>query len=55
VTLLPPGFAIPTGRPVSLITGGSWEGTGVEPPREASADRALELALKLATETAGDR
>jgi C-terminal processing protease CtpA/Prc len=47
-----PGFqvAIPTGRPISPITGGNWEGVGVVPHHEVPAAEALDLALALAVD-----
>ena len=48
-----PGFQvlIPTGRPVSPVTGGNWEGTGVTPHYEVTAEQALGAATRLATAT----
>ena len=45
-------IAIPTGRPISPVTGGNWEGTGVVPDYEVPADQALERALELAANEA---
>ena len=42
--------AIPTGRPVSSITGGNWEATGVIPDREVPSEEALAVAHYLAIE-----
>ncbi|WP_368564278.1 S41 family peptidase [Pseudoxanthomonas sp. UTMC 1351] len=39
---------VPTGSPVSPITGTNWEGTGVLPDVRASSPMALEVALGLA-------
>lgn len=36
---------VPTGRPVSPLTNGNWEGVGVEPHHRVSPDAALEVAL----------
>lgn len=52
------GFAVflPSGRALNPISGGNWEGTGVEPhvpvPAEEALDRALLLALDGLVETA---
>lgn len=35
-------------RSVNPITGGNWQGTGVEPDIHVSSDRALEIALRMA-------
>jgi C-terminal processing protease CtpA/Prc len=43
--------AIPTGRPVSPVTGSNWEGRGVEPDREVPAEEALDVAHRLALES----
>jgi C-terminal processing protease CtpA/Prc len=52
-----PGYqvAIPTGRPVSPITGGNWEGSGVVPDYEVAADQALDAGLELAADRARGR
>lgn len=44
------GFSVfvPNGSPVSPITGGNWEGTGVLPDVEVASKSALETALVLA-------
>ncbi len=51
------GAFIPTGRPISPITGTDWEGTGVIPDIEIPQDQALKaaqvLALKQLLETSG--
>ncbi|HMQ07168.1 MAG TPA: S41 family peptidase [Saprospiraceae bacterium] len=39
---------IPTGRAINPITNTNWEGAGVIPDIEVSADMALEIALKMA-------
>jgi hypothetical protein len=54
-TPLPHGFLayVPSGRPTNPITKTNWEGTGVKPDVETSADRALETAHKLAIERVG--
>lgn len=41
-------LSLPEGRSVSPITGTDWEGVGVKPDVEVSADQALETALSLA-------
>lgn len=45
-----PHFALdlPEGRSVNPITGGNWQGTGVQPDVIVPADQALEKALELA-------
>lgn len=42
--------AIPTGRPVSPVSGGNWEAHGVEPDRAVPAGEALAVAHRLALE-----
>ena len=42
--------AIPTGRPISAVSGGSWEGTGVEPDHQVPAGEALAVAYRMALE-----
>ncbi len=42
--------AVPSMRPINPITKTDWEGTGVVPDVKVAADRALETAVKLATE-----
>jgi hypothetical protein len=41
---------VPTGRPISTVSGGNWEGVGVQPhvsvPADAAFDTAYQLALK---------
>jgi len=41
---------LPEGRPVNPISGTNWEGTGVEPHIEVSADRAFDTAYLMALE-----
>jgi hypothetical protein len=41
-------IVIPTGRAINPVTGGNWEGIGVEPHVSVAADSALEAALELA-------
>ncbi len=41
---------IPTGRPISPITGSNWEGTGVTPDLDVPPERALAAAYKAALE-----
>jgi len=45
-----PHFALdlPEGKSINPITGGNWQGTGVQPDIVVSADQALEKALELA-------
>jgi len=47
-------ISIPFGRAVNPITGTNWEGTGVIPDIETSADMALEVAIEYAKESAED-
>ncbi|MEO8923025.1 MAG: S41 family peptidase, partial [Caldimonas sp.] len=42
------GLIVPTGRAISPITHGNWEGTGVEPDVKVNADSALVVARRLA-------
>jgi C-terminal processing protease CtpA/Prc len=42
------GLFVPTGRAVSPITHGNWEGVGVEPDVPVEAGRALQAAQRLA-------
>ncbi|HET6362663.1 MAG TPA: DUF4440 domain-containing protein [Gemmatimonadota bacterium] len=44
---------IPLSRYVSAVSGGDWEGTGVEPDVECAAAEALDCAHRLALETLG--
>ncbi|WCL53918.1 S41 family peptidase [Gimibacter soli] len=44
---------LPEGRSVNPITGGNWQGTGVQPDVRIPADKALETALRLAHEKLG--
>ena len=44
---------IPRSRYVSAVSGGDWEGTGVEPDVECVAAEALECAHRLALEALG--
>lgn len=46
----PSGFSVfvSSGSPVNPITGGNWEGTGVQPDIEASSEQALDVAWKAA-------
>jgi hypothetical protein len=39
---------VSTGRPISPITKGNWEGTGIEPDVKVAAAEALDVAQKLA-------
>lgn len=43
---------IPTGAAINPITKTNWEGVGVKPDFDATADKALETAIPLATEAA---
>lgn len=45
-------IAIPFGRAINPITGTNWEGTGVKPDIEVSADKALEVAAEQARKAA---
>ena len=40
----PMAVSLPFGRAINPITGTNWEGTGVEPDIEVTADRALDIA-----------
>ena len=40
--------AIPTGQPISPVSGANWEGTGVEPDFGVAAEQALDVAHRLA-------
>jgi C-terminal processing protease CtpA/Prc len=42
------GLFVPTGRAISPITHGNWEGVGVEPDVQVEAGKALETARRLA-------
>lgn len=42
---------IPVGRAINPITGTNWEGTGVTPDVETSAEEALDVAIDLALES----
>lgn len=42
------GLVVPTGRAVSPITHGNWEGVGVEPDIRVEATKALQVAHRLA-------
>jgi retinol-binding protein 3 len=44
------GIGVPFARAINPITHTNWEGTGVEPDEKVDASRALEVAIKLATE-----
>jgi C-terminal processing protease CtpA/Prc len=52
------GISVPNGRSVSPVTGGNWEGTGVDPdltvPADQAFDRAYALALAKVLERVGD-
>jgi C-terminal processing protease CtpA/Prc len=39
---------VPTGRPISTVSGGNWEGTGVQPHLEVPAAEAFDAAYRLA-------
>ena len=41
-------LSLPEERSVNPITGGNWQGTGVQPDVVVSSDRAIETALRLA-------
>jgi len=43
-------LSLPEGRSINPITGGDWQGVGVRPDVEASAEQALDAALRLARE-----
>ncbi len=45
---------VPSGRAINPITKTNWEGVGVEPDLDCSADRALTEALELATADAAE-
>lgn len=45
-------IAIPYGRAINPITGTNWEGVGVKPDIEVSADQALEVAIENAKKAA---
>lgn len=45
-------ISIPYGRAVNPITGTNWEGVGVKPDIEVSADKALEVAVEKARDAA---
>jgi C-terminal processing protease CtpA/Prc len=51
------GFAafIPTGRAINPITKTNWEGTGVKPDVEVTADKALDAAIELALKRIRER
>jgi C-terminal processing protease CtpA/Prc len=42
-----------TGRSVNPITGGNWQGVGVQPDITVAADTALETAIALARQALG--
>jgi hypothetical protein len=44
-------IVIPTGYPIHPVTGGNWEGVGVQPDIETSAEEALQVAHLHALET----
>ena len=44
---------VPTGRAINPITGTNWEGVGVKPDVPATADDALDVALRMAREAVG--
>lgn len=48
------GVFVPVGRAVNPISGTNWEGVGVTPDVEVSADEALDRALELARPAAAD-
>lgn len=43
-------LSLPEGRSINPITGGDWEGVGVQPDVETDPDQALDVALRLALE-----
>jgi hypothetical protein len=43
-------IGVPVARPINPVTKKDWEGTGVAPDVAVPADRALDVALKLAAE-----
>lgn len=47
-------IGVPFARAINPITHTNWEGTGVEPDEKVDASRALEVAIKLATERIKD-
>lgn len=47
-------ISIPFGRAINPITGTNWEGTGVKPDIETSANMALEVAIEYAKKSAED-
>jgi hypothetical protein len=48
------GIGVPFARAINPITHTNWEGTGVEPDEKVDAPQALEVALRLATESVKD-
>ena len=44
-------LAVPTGKPIHPVTGGNWEGTGVEPDIAVPQEKALQKAQLHALET----
>jgi tetratricopeptide (TPR) repeat protein len=48
------GIFIPTGRAINPVTGTNWEGTGVKPHIQVTADSALFIALEKAKPAAKD-
>ena len=48
------GIGVPFARAINPITHTNWEGTGVEPDEKMDASRALDVAIKLATERIKD-
>jgi C-terminal processing protease CtpA/Prc len=43
---------LPVARGINPVTGGNWEGTGVQPDIRVPAEEALDVALQAALETA---
>jgi hypothetical protein len=48
-------LSLAEGRSINPITGGNWQGTGVQPDVQVESDRALETALQLARKDRGQR
>jgi hypothetical protein len=48
------GLSVPFGRAVNPVTGTNWEGTGIEPHVQVSAEKAFDEAYRLALEKLRD-